>query len=317
MIMKFKKIVLLDFDKTTLEKEYLDKLSELAETVKIVEEKEENKLEKIKDTDVLLTRISTKVDKNLINNCKNLKYVGVFATAFDAIDIKYAAEKDITVTNLAGYSTEAVAEFLFAVLLEHIRKLERAKNQARNKDYSFDKFLSWELKDKILGIIGLGNIGKRVSEIALSFGLNVIYWSRTRKQEYEDKGVKFADLDRLLKTSDIITIHLALNEETKEFLNKERLEKIKKETILICLAPIELIEFEALINFLKAKQFVFITDHADLLEEHKRNKLENVLNCIIYPPVAFRTKEAIKRQKDLLIDNLVKFSRGVIQNKVN
>ncbi len=317
MIKKFHKIILLDFEETTLEKEYLDRLSELAEVVEIVEEKDEKRLEKIKDVDILLTRISTKVDKNLIDNCKNLKYIGVFATAFDAIDTKYAAEKGIVVTNLAGYSTEAVAEFLFGVLLDYIRELEKAKNQARKKDYSFDKFLNWELKEKSFGIIGLGNIGKRVSEIALGFGLDVIYWSRTRKKEYENKGVRFFDLDELLKTSDIITVHLSLNEETKEFLNKERLGKIKKGTILICLAPLELIESEALIDLLKKKQLVFITDHADLLEEDKRSEFEAASNCIIYPPVAFRTKEAIRRQKDLLIDNLVKFSKGVTQNKVN
>lgn len=274
-------------------------------------------MEKIKDADVLLTRIFTKVDKNLIDGCKSLKYVGTFSTAFDAIDTKYAAQKNITVTNLAGYSTEAAAEFLFAALLEQVRELERAKKQAREKDYSFNKFLDSELKGKTFGIIGLGSIGKRVSEIAAAFGMNVIYWSRTRKKEYENKGVKFVDLNELLQKSDIITVHLSLNEETKGFLNKERLEMIKKDAILICLSSLELTNSEVLIGLLKEKQFVLITDHADMAEENKRKELENIQNCIIYPPVAFRTKEAIKRQKDLLIDNLVKFSKGKTQNKVN
>lgn len=315
--MKFNKIVLLDFEKTTLEKEYLDSLSKLAKIVEVVGEKDEKRLEKIKDADVLLTRIFTKVDKSLIDNCKNLKYVGTFSTAFDAIDIKYAAQKGVTVTNLAGYSTEAAAEFLFAALLEQVRELERARNQAREKDYSFNKFLGSELKGKAFGIIGLGNIGKRVSEIAAAFGLNVIYWSRTRKKEYENKGVKFVGLDDLLQKSDIITVHLSLNEETKGFLNKERLEMIKKDAVLICLSSLELTNSEVLISLLKEKRFVLITDHADMIEENKRKELENIQNCIIYPPVAFRTKEAIKRQKDLLIDNLIKFSEGKPQNKVN
>lgn len=289
--MKFNKIVLLNFEKTTLEKEYLDSLSELAKIVEIVAEKDEKGLEKIKDADVLLTRIFTKIDKNLIDGCKSLKYIGTFSTAFDAIDIKYAAQKGVAVTNLAGYSTEAVAEFLFAALLEYVRGLEKAKNQAREKDYSFNKFLDSELKGKTFGIIGLGNIGKRVSEIAAAFGLNVIYWSRTRKKEYENKGVNFVDLAELLQKSDIITVHLSLNEETKGFLSRERLEMIKKDAILVCLSSLELINSEAIIELLKEKRLVFITDHADMAEESKRKELENIQNCIIYPPVAFRTVE--------------------------
>ena len=307
--MKFNKIVLLDFEKTNLEKEYLDKLSEIAETIEIVSGKDEKRLEKIRDADVLLTRIFTKVDKNLIDNCKNLKYIGVLATAFDAIDIKYAAEKGIVVTNLAGYSVEAVAEFLFAALLEYARELERAKNQARNKDYSFDKFLNWELKGKTFGRIGLGNIGKRISEIALGFKANVIYWSRTKKKEYEDKGIKFVDLDKLLETSDIIALNLSLNKETKEFLNKEKLEKIKRGAVLMCLAPIELIEFEALINSLKEKRFVFITDHIDFLNEDKRNKLENISNCIIYPPIGYISKEAKVNQQEIFVNVVLPYRK--------
>ncbi|MEK7071846.1 MAG: NAD(P)-dependent oxidoreductase [Patescibacteria group bacterium] len=93
---------------------------------------------------------------------QSLKYIGVLSTAFDAIDVKYARLKNVTVCNLGGYSTEAVAEFFFAVIFERIRDLEMAKQQARNEDYSFNKFMGAELKDRTLGVIGAGKIGSRI-----------------------------------------------------------------------------------------------------------------------------------------------------------
>ena len=126
--MKCNKIALLDFNDTLLEKEYIDKLSELADNVEIVEKDDEKRLEKIKDADILLTRLTTVVDKSLIDNCSNLKYVGVFATSFSKVNTDYAKQKGITVTNLAGYSTEAVAEFVFASLLSYVRELQKGIN---------------------------------------------------------------------------------------------------------------------------------------------------------------------------------------------
>ncbi|MFQ6020709.1 MAG: 2-hydroxyacid dehydrogenase [Candidatus Aenigmatarchaeota archaeon] len=314
--MKFNKIALLDFEKDLLEKEYLDKLLEITEKLEIVEKNDENKLEKIKDADILLVRITTMVDKNIINNCSNLKYIGVMATSFSKIDTKYAAQKGIVVTNLAGYSTEAVAEFVFATLLEYIRELERGKTNARKGEFSFDSFLTWELKGKKFGIIGLGNIGKGVSEIALGFGLDVRYWSRNRKPEYEAKGVKYVEFDEVLN-SDIIDIHLARNKETEGIFSKEKLDKIKEGSIVICLTSLKLFDFDYLIGLLKKGKFTLISDYLDLLPEDKRKELEGLPNLVAYPPIAFRTREAIKRQKDLLIDNLMKFAEGKIQNKVN
>lgn len=314
--MKFKKIVLLDFEKTSLEKEYLNSLSKLAETVEIVEEKEERKIEKIKNADVLLTRIFTKIDKSIIDVCYHLRYIGVFATDFSKIDIKYATERGIVVTNLAGYSTEAVAEFVFASLLEYIRELERGKNNARKDDFSFNSFLTWELKGKKFGIIGLGNIGKRVSEIALGFDADVRYWSRNRKQEYDAKDVKYIPLDNIFD-SDIIDIHLAKNNETMGIINKERISKIKKDAIVLCFTSLQHFDLQYLIEALKRNEFILITDYLDMLPEKDRKELMKLPNVVAYPPIAFRTKEAIKRQKELLVDNLINFSKGIIQNKVS
>lgn len=304
----------MDFNDETIDKDHFDVLNQLAESVEIVCDRN---LDKIKDADVLLTKITTKVDKELIDSCKNLKYIGVFATSFSKIDIEYAESKGIVVTNLAGYSTEAVAEFVFSVLLDYIRDLERGKENARKNDFEFLSFLGWELKGKTIGIIGLGSIGRRVSEIAQGFGLNVIYWSRNRKLDYESKGIEYYELEDVLKKSDIIIIHLAHNNETNKIINKDMLEKIKNGAVLITLTSLELMDTEKLKELLKQGRFVLISDYLDLFQEEERKELQKLKNVVAFPPLAFRTKEAIQRQKNLLIDNLVKFSEGKIQNKVN
>jgi glycerate dehydrogenase len=314
--MKFKKIVLLDFEETSLRKEDLKELSKLAGTIVTVASTDKQCVQKIYDADILLTRIFTKVDKQLIDACPDLKYVGVFATSFSAIDTAYAAKKGIAVTNLAGYSTEAVAEFVFASLLEHVRELERAKQNARKENFEFKEFLSWELKDKTFGIIGLGNLGKRVAEIALGFGMNVKYWSRNRKRDYEKKGVTYKKLEEVLK-SDVVTIHLAHNPQTEGLITKKQLSAIPKETILMSFTSLKIMEYSALVSLLKKNAFTLITDSFDHLSDQEKKDLENLSNIISYPPVAFRTKEAIDRQRALLVENLKQFSKGKVQNKVN
>lgn len=318
--MKFNKIVLLDFEEKdlgNLGKEYLDSLARIADVVEYVSPNDKQRLDKIKDADALLVQIFTKIDKKVIDHCKNLKYVSAYSTAFNKIDAEYAAKKGIVVTNVPGYSTEAVAEFFFAALLAHIRELEKARKQAKKGDYSFDKFLDWELKDKTLGIIGLGAIGKRVAEIGLGFGMKAVYWSRTRKKDYEGKGVKYVPIDELLRTSDVIGLHLALNDETRGFLDKQRLAEIKPGAVLINLSPLGLMDLAALIDLLKAKKFYFIADHFDELEEKVRSRFKSLKNCVIYPPIAFRTQEAGRRRNEIYIDNIVSFSKGKVKNRVN
>lgn len=314
--MKFNKLVLLDFEPDLIEQEYLGKLSGIVEKIEIVGKSDPERLAKIKDTDVIFSRLTTVVDKEIIDSAPNLKYIGVFATDFSKIDIKHAAEKGITVTNLAGYSTEAVAEFVFAALLEHVRELERGKNNARKDDFSFKSFLGWEFKGKKFSIIGLGNIGKRVSEIALGFGLDVKYWSRNRKPEYEAKGVKYVEFEEALN-SDVISIHLSRNKETEGIFSKERLDEVKEGAIIITLTSLKLFDIEYLIELLKKNKFTLISDYLDLLPEEQRKEIQDLPNVIAYPPIAFRTKEAIERQKNLFIDNLLRFAEGKTQNKVN
>jgi len=317
--MKFQKFSLVEMSQDLIGEEHLNKLQDLSENrVEIIEKgtSREEIFEKIKDCDALIIRFSTVVDKEMIDNCPNLKFIGEFATSFSKIDVKYAREKNISVANLGGYSTEAVAEFAFATLLTYLRELKRARNNAKKGEFGFTQFLGGELKGKTFGIVGLGNIGKRTAEIAKGIGMNVIYWSRNRKQEYEDKGIQYIELDQVYKDSDFVSINLALNDETKNFVNEQAVNSIKQNGIIINLSPTELIDINTVEKRLENKEITYICDHGDENTELAM-RLQKHKNYIAYPPIGFRTKEAVQRQRDITVNNVKGFLEGNPQNVVN
>ena len=269
-------------------------------------------------TDCLLVKLGATVDKATIDKAPNLKYVGMFGTGVGRIDGSYAASRGIAICNIAGYSTEGVAEFVFATILEHVREVERAKSQARKGDYSEATFLGTELKGKPFGIIGLGRIGSRVAEIALNgFGADVRYWSRTRKPDMEDNGIRYQEVEKLLAECDFLSLHLEFNEQTKEFLNRKRIGNIKRGAAIVNFAPMELVDIEALAERLAEGDITFILDHSDELTAEQANELSKYKNCILYPPVAYTTKEAKAIKQQMFVDNLANFLKGTPTNKVN
>ncbi len=203
----FNKALLIDFKPDGIEKKYFDRIKALFKTTKFISRDDQTLNQELKDVDAIFCQISTKIDKVLIDASPNLKYVGVCSTAFDAIDAVYAKSKNITVCNLGGYSTEAVAEFFFAALFEQLRELEKGKNQARQEDYSFSKFMGVDLKGKTLGVVGAGKIGSRVAEIGLGIGMKVVYFSRKNKPSIENLGALKKELNEVLKTSDFISLN--------------------------------------------------------------------------------------------------------------
>lgn len=242
----------------------------------------------------------------------------MFGTGYGRIDIEYATIKGITVCNIAGYSTEGVAEFVFAIILEHIRDLERAKKQAMEGNYSESSFFNvYEIKGKKFCIIGLGKIGSRIAEIALDFGADVRYWSRTRKKEYEVKGIKYQEIENIFADCDFISLNLMLNKDTEGFLNDERIQKIKSGAVIINLAPMELVDIDALANRLEKGDITFILDHSDEMTPEQLNILKKYENCVIYPPIAYTTKEATLMKQKMFVDNLENFLKGTPINKVN
>lgn len=316
--MKFKKILMLGYTKGDLGQLQEKRLSNLGQEIVMLPKENKDIAKQLLDTDCLLVKLGATVDKAMISSAPKLKYIGMLGTGFGRIDTKYASSKGITVCNIAGYSTEGVAELAFGLLLEHIREVERAKAQARNGDYSEATFQGYEIANKNFGVIGLGRIGGRIAEIALNgFGANVCYWSKNRKKRQEKKGIHYKAINDLLQESDFLSLNLAFTPETEHFLNKEKIQQIKSGAVVINLAPMELVDISALSERLKKKDIVFILDHSDELSKEEAKKLSQYKNCVMYPPIGYITKEATQAKLSMFVNNLENFLKETPTNKVN
>ncbi len=273
--------------------------------------------EELKHADCLLVKLGAKVGKDILDFAPDLKYIGMLGTGVGGIDLHYASKKNVTVCNIADYATEGVCEFTFGAILEYLRELERAKVQARTGNYSEATFTGSEIKGKNFGVIGLGHIGMRTALLASSFGAHVQYWSRNRSKEAEKKGITFQDLEYILQHSDILTINLALNSETNGFLHEQHIQRIKKGALVINPSPMELIHFDTLVSRLQQGDMSFILDHSDEMTEAQLHALKPFNNCVIYPPIAYTTKEATALKKDIFVSNLENFLHNTPTNKVN
>jgi glycerate dehydrogenase len=317
--MKFKKILIIGIEKKSLTSEIWARIEKLTETKVLLPADSKDIPKHLPTTDCLLVTLSTVVDKKVIDSAPNLKYIGVLATGYGRIDDAYAAKKEIVVCNIPGYSTEGVAEFAFAIILEHLRELERGKKQARGGDYSEATFFNVsEIKDKVFGVIGLGQIGGRIAEIAHDgFGADTRYWSRTRKKKFERNGIKYQTVENLIKNADFLSLNLALNKETEGFLNKKRIGLIKSGAVVINLAPMDLVDINALIKRLKEGDITFILDHSDELSSVNAKRLSKIKNCIMYLPIAYTTREATVAKQGIFVGNLESYLSGKPINKVN
>jgi lactate dehydrogenase-like 2-hydroxyacid dehydrogenase len=308
---------MIGIDESKLDPDYWKKIDSLAEKIIKLPKDSPEIMKQLADVDCLLVNFGVDVRRDHIDAAPNLKYIGTLSIAFNRVDIGYAKTKGISVCNLAGYCTEAVAEFVFAAILEQMRELERGKQVAREADYSGSGFSAIEIKDKIFGVLGLGRIGTRVAEIALGFGAKVCYWSRNRKTNIEKKGIKFEDADRLVSEGDFISLNFALTNDTKNFLNEERMENIKSGAIIINTCPMELVDLDALEKRLAKGDITFILDHSDEMSAEELTKISKYKNCIIYPPIAYASKEARIEKQRLFVGNMENFLRGSPTNKVN
>jgi len=315
--MAFKKMLFVNIDKSALDKEYWDKIDSLTENKMFLPKESPQIMQELKDTDCLLVGFATPVTKEHIDNAPRLKYIGTLAAAYHKINTEYAREKGIPVTNIAGYCTESVAEFIMAAILNEIRHLDEGKEKSRNKKYDFDGMSASEIKGKIFGVFGPGNIGTRTAELAQGFGADVRYWNRTKKEACEARGIKYQDKDALLKSADFISINFAHTADTDKFLDESAFSKIKSGAIVINTVPMETTDLEALGTRLKKNDMIFILDHSDEMKQEDLDKLHQYKNCVIYPPIAFISKEARINKQKLFIGNIGNFLKGAPTNVVN
>jgi glycerate dehydrogenase len=279
--------------------------------------------ERSRDADVLITN-KTPLTEETINDLPHLKYIGVLATGYNIVDTSAAKRRNIIVTNVPAYSTMSVAQLTFALLLElchHVQKHSDSVMEgkwAESVDFSNWDFPLIELSGKTLGIIGFGNIGKKVADIATVFGMNIIAVSRHETDQSERKNFRWAELDEVLAQADIVSIHCPLLPETKGLINAESLKKMKRSAFLLNTSRgpvvVEPDLADALNNGIIACAAI---DVLSIEPPAKDNPLFKAKNCLITPHIAWATKEARGRLMDIAVNNLAAFINGKRVNVVN
>lgn len=284
--------------------------------------KETEVASRAKDADIILTNKAI-VSAASIAQLPRLKYIGVMATGYNIVDVKAATARQIKVTNVPAYGTAAVAQLTFALILElcnhvglHANSV-RAGEWSRNDDFSYWKTPLHELDGKVLGIVGLGQIGQAVARIALAFGMRVIAHHRHPERD-KMEGVTFVTLERCFAQADIVSLHCPLNEQNRRFVNRALLNTMKRDALLINTSRGPLVNEQDLADALNSERIagagldVLVTEPpaADHPLVHARN-------CVITPHIAWAAREARARLLHTVIDNVRAFLSDQPRNLLN
>lgn len=316
-----KKIVILD-GKTLGELDFT-KLREFGELAYYDTTKPEEVVERIKDANIVLTN-KVVLNENNLKEAKNLELICETATGFNNIDIVYAKNNNIAVTNVAGYSTNTVAQHTFATVLSLYDKLSYYDNYVKSGDYAKSGLFTnvskpfYELEGKTWGIIGFGAIGKRVAKIAEVFGVNVIYYSTSGKNSNSE--YKRVDFEELLDQSDIISIHAPLNKDTQGLINYDALKNMKKSSILVNMGRgpivVEADLAKALDEELIAGAALDVFEVEPIKEDNPLISIRNKENLVVTPHIAWASVEARVRLFEEVINNIKAFYNGEIRGRV-
>lgn len=284
--------------------------------------KPEEVLQRSIEAEIILTN-KTVLSKDTIVRLKNLRYIGVLATGYNVVDIEAAKDYNITVTNVPAYSTDSVAQMVFALILEFCNNVKihsdsvHSGDWTKNADFSYWKHPLIELSGKTLGIIGFGSIGKKVASIAASFGMKVLVNSRTIPKISNFPKESFVDLDTLISNSDFLSIHCPLTEKTKGLVNRAFLNKMKKEAVLINTARGPIVNEYDLAEALKDRKIAgACLDVMSMEPPSADNPLLSAENCIITPHISWASKESRIRLMGIAAENIEKFLNNQIQNSV-
>ena len=273
------------------------------------------------EADIVLTN-KVIINREMMAQLPQLKYIGVLATGYNVVDIEAAHERGIIVTNVPAYSTESVAQMVFAHLLtvtnrtEHYAIQNRQGRWSKNPDFCYWDFPHLELAGKTIGIVGLGNIGRRVAEIALAFGMQVKALT-SKSADTLPAGIEKADLEVLLATSDVISLHCPLTDTTRHLINRDTLSMMRPSAILINTGRGPLVDDQAVASALaEGKLAAFCADV--LTEEPPKadNPLLSQPNAFITPHIAWATEEARSRLLQVAISNVQAFLNAKPQNVV-
>ena len=279
-------------------------------------------IERAKDSEILLTN-KVLLMREQIDMLPKLQYIGVNATGYNVVDINYARQKGVIVTNIPAYSTESVAQMVFAHLfnvanrVEYYARQNRKGRWASNPDFCYWDTPLIELYGKTIGIIGLGNIGMRVAQIASALGMKVTAVT-SKDSAYLPPHIQKVTIEELFAGSDIITLHCPLNAETKEMVNRTSLRQMRQGAIIINTGRGGLVNDQDIADALCEGRLSAYC--ADVLTDEPPSADNPLLHCdkaYLTPHIAWATREARSRLIDIAIDNVRAFCQGKPQNVVN
>lgn len=264
----------------------------------------EKNIERASDADIVVES-NMPLRKDFFDACPNLKMLSIAFTGLDHIDLKECERRGVVVNNAAGYSTEAVAEEAICMMIglyRHIIENDKITRSCQGPSIAPGR----EIANKTVGVVGLGAIGQRTAKLAQAFGCNVIAWNRTHK---DVEGITMVDKDTLLKESDIITLHIALNDETRDFITAKEIDLMKTSAIIINAARGPIINTndiaEALRNGRISGAALDVFDTEPPLD--KNNPLLDLPNTILMPHVGFATEEAFELRLGIVVKNIERF----------
>ncbi len=286
--------------------------------------------ERIGNSEIILLN-KVHITKEIVENCPNLRYIGVLATGYNVIDTAACREHGIIVTNIPSYSTNAVAQHVFSFILHFTNQVALHSSSVHdgkwvtNPDFCYWLSPLTELSGKTLGIFGFGNIGQKVAEIAHSFGMKILVtahskesFEKAKKKLSFDADISLVPLEVLFSQSDFISLHAPLTGETKSLVNEKTLSLMKKSAVLINTARGGMVDENAVKNALEKG---LVSGYAaDVLLEEPMSKncpLLGAKNCVITPHLAWAPKETRERLLNIEVENIKAFLAGKPINVVN
>lgn len=280
-------------------------------------------IERSVGAEILITN-KTPISRDMIDRLPNLRYIGVLATGYNTVDVSYAKQRGILVSNIPMYGTRSVAQFVFALLLELCHHVKGHSDSARSgkwsrcPDFSFWEHPLIELDGKTMGIIGFGRIGRQTGSIARAFGMRVIAYDNDSQAVTDESEARWASLPDLFAQSDVISLHCPLTPETTGIINASAIQLMKSSSFLINSSRGPLVIEEDLAQALNCHRIAGAA--VDVLSEEPPrpdNPLLFARNCIVTPHIAWATKEARQRLMDAAVENVRSFLNGNPINIVN
>jgi len=294
------------------------------------------------DAEIISPFIYSRLNRSVLEQFRHLQLIATRSTGYDHIDTEYCQEQKIAVCNVPSYGEHTIAEHVFGLLLAHSRKIYQSIERTRQGDFSFKGLQGFDLRGKTLGVIGTGSIGQCVIEIAKGFRMEVVAFDVKPDRELANRlGFEYADMETVLKTSDIVTLHVPANPKTYHLIAQEELALMKDGAVLINAARGNVVDILALLDVLQAgkisacldvlPQEVILRQEEELFHAVERQPdnagtlLETLFadqlllrlpNVIVTPHNAFNTREARERILQTTADNITGFLAGKLENAV-